>query len=147
MKPWMVHYWSRKKAFDRFDVQVSFDGRTITMITNLRYAADNTLIARTSEELLELIEKVKATVNSLGSTSISWYVAMNYNKTRWLMEKTLINPGDQHDQMDTFNFLRSKIVKDSGSSIDIRRRLVMAKPKHCLNTFSNILEGSLWDVV
>ena len=46
------------KAFDGFNGQVS--------VTNLRYVNDTTPIAKTSEELLELIKRVKAANEQFG---------------------------------------------------------------------------------
>ena len=50
------------RLVDKPDVQVSVGGQ---IITNLRYTNDTTLVARTSEELMELMKRVKAvtTVN------------------------------------------------------------------------------------
>ena len=42
------------------------------------------------------------------------------------------------DQVDVFNFLGSMVIKDDGSSVDIRRRLAMAKTKTTASTLSNI---------
>jgi hypothetical protein len=52
-----------RKAFDGVNGQVSVGGR---QITNLRYADDTTLIARTPNELQELLDRVKESSEEFG---------------------------------------------------------------------------------
>ena len=88
------------------------------------YAADNTLIARTSEELLELIKKVKVTCEQ---SRLYLNIMIRGNE----LQQSMVVDGeevDQYDQLDTFNFLGLMIVKDSRSSVDIRRRLTLLWP-------------------
>ena len=42
-------------------------------------------------------------------------------------KQSIVVDGEKVDQVDTFNFLGSLIVKEGGSTVEIRRRLAMAK--------------------
>jgi hypothetical protein len=134
LSPYLFNIYAEyimRKAFDEFDGQVSVGGRTIT---NLRYADDTTLIARTAEELLELIGRVKAASEQYG-------LYLNVKKTKIMIcgdekQQSMVVDGEEVDQVDTFNFLGSFIVKDGGSSAEIKRRLAMAKTS--ASTLSNI---------
>ena len=93
-----------RRAFNGVTGQVSVGGRKIN---NLRYADDTTLIAKSSDELQDLIDRVKASSEEFG-------LHLNVKKT-----KTMICGGDANqqvkvdgevvEQVDTFNFLGSLI--------------------------------------
>ena len=66
LSPYLFNIYAEyimRQALDEVEGQVSVCGHTIT---NLRYAADTTLIARTSAELLDLIERVKTSSEQFG---------------------------------------------------------------------------------
>ena len=109
-------------ALDGYEGQVSIGGR---QITNLRYADDTTLIARTAAELQDLIERVKKTSEEYG-------LLLNVKKTKVMICGGTNDHRIQADEEDievvnTFNFLGSLIVDTGGSSEEIKRRLAMAR--------------------
>ena len=109
------------RLVDKPEGQVSVGGQ---IITNLRYTNDTTLVARTSEELLELMKRVKAASEQFKTLPQG---GNDYNHDREVV-----------DQVDVFNLLGSMIIKDGGSSVDIRRRLAKTKTKTSTSTLSNI---------
>jgi len=66
---------------------------------------------------------------------------LNVKKTKIMIcgdvpKQSIVIDGEEVDQVDTFNFLGSLIVRDGGSSTEIRRRLAMAKTS--ASSLSNI---------
>ncbi len=125
LSPYLFNIYAEyimRKAFDDFSGKVSVGGRAIT---NLRYADDTTLIASSAEELLDLIIRVKVASEQYG-------LYLNVKKTKIMIcgdvpKQRIVVDGEEVDQVDTFNFLGSLIVKEGGSSAEIKRRLAMAK--------------------
>ena len=111
-----------RKALDGFPGMVSIGGR---QLTNLRYADDTTLIARTASDLQDLINRVKKTSEEYG-------LFLNVKKTKVMicggnMDQHVEADGEDIETVNTFNFLGSLIVDEGGSSQEIRRRLAMAR--------------------
>ena len=109
-------------ALDGYEGQVSIGGR---QITNLRYADDTTLIARTAAELQDLIERVKKTSEEYG-------LLLNVKKTKVMIcggtnDHRIQADGEDIEVVNTFNFLGSLIVDTGGSSEEIKRRLALAR--------------------
>ena len=93
-----------------FTGHVSIGGRKIT---NLRYADDTTLIARSAEELQELIDSVKLCSEELG-------LLLNVKKTKVMIcggdvNQEVMVDGKNKVQVDSFNFLGSYISNEGGS--------------------------------
>ena len=91
-----------RRALDGVTGHVSIGGRKIT---NLRYADDTTLIARSAEELQELIDRVKLCSEELG-------LHLNVKKTKIMIcggdvNQQLMVDGKNVEQVDSFNFLGS----------------------------------------
>ena len=111
-----------RNALDGYEGQVSIGGRRIT---NLRYADDTTLLARTADELQDLIDRVKQTSEEYG-------LFLNVKKTKVMIcgannDQHVQADGEDIETVNTFNFLGSLIVDRGGSSQEIKRRLAMAR--------------------
>ena len=69
LSPYLFNIYAEyimRRALDGVTGHVSIGGRKIT---NLRYADDTTLIARSAEELQELIDRVKLCSEELGASA------------------------------------------------------------------------------
>ena len=125
MSPYLFNVYAEyimRKALDGFSGRVSIGGR---QLTNLRYADDTTLIARTASDLQDLINRVKKTSEEYG-------LFLNVKKTKVMicggnMDQHVEADGEDIEIVNTFNFLGSLIVDEGGSSQEIRRRLAMAR--------------------
>ncbi len=99
-------------------------------INNLRYADDTTLLASSARELEELIEKVRIESEEFG-------LFLNVGKTKVMIinqqeEYPHIHAGNEDIEIvDQFNFLGSMISNQGGCSVEIRRRIGMAKTSMC----------------
>ena len=125
LSPYLFNVYAEyimRNALDGFSGEVSVGGR---QLTNLRYADDTTLIARTAPELQNLIDRVK-------STSEEYGLFLNVKKTKVMIyggspNQPVKADGEDIEVVNTFNFLGSVIVDEGGSSQEIRRRLAMAR--------------------
>lgn len=112
-----------RRALADWDGGISFGGRKLS---NLRYADDTTLIATDPEELKELLLKVKAESEALG-------LRLNVSKTKIMTvgsdgnEDPIIVDGNEIERVTQFNFLGSLITSSGGCSMELRRRVAMAK--------------------
>lgn len=112
-----------RMALDNCMSGISIGGRRIN---NLRYADDTTLLAGSAKELEDLIERVRTESEKFG-------LFLNVSKTKVMIinqleENPSIHAGNQAIEIiDQFNFLGSMISNQGGSSIEIRRRIAMAK--------------------
>ncbi len=130
--------WIMRNALDGYSGTVSIGGRPIT---NLRYADDTTLIAKTASDLQDLIDRVKK-----GSEEYGLY--LNVKKTKVMIcggnpEQQVQADGDDIEVVNTFNFLGSLIVNEGGSSQEIKRRLAMARTSAVALVTSGKTEASL----
>ncbi|XP_038064001.1 uncharacterized protein LOC119734536 [Patiria miniata] len=105
--------------------------------TNFTYADDTTLIAKTAAELQDQIDRIKRTSEEYG-------LCLDVRKTNVTMsggvtDQQLQDDGEDIEVVKTFNFLRSLIVSDGGSSQEIKRRL--AKARSAAFALTDIMEG------
>ena len=113
-------------AFEDYDGGISVGGRTLN---NLRYADDITLMAGSAVELENLIDRFRVESERFG-------LFLNVNKTKVMIvnqqeENPSISVGNQTIEiLNQFNF-RSMISNQGGCSIEIKRRIAMAKSAMC----------------
>ena len=126
LSPYLFNIYAEyimRQALDGFQGQVSIGGR---IVTNLRYADDTTLIARSRAELQDLILRVKTASEKYG-------LYLNVKKTKAVIcdkdgnDQQLKVANDNIECVDKFNFLGSLILKEGGSAGEIKRRLAMAR--------------------
>jgi hypothetical protein len=93
-------------------------------IWNLRYADDTTLIATSHDELVKQAE-------SLRKHSLKFGLKINPAKTHMMVincEPQTINlDGADVNCVDSFNYLGSIITNDNNSSVEIKKRIAVAK--------------------
>ena len=107
---------------DEAQAEIKISGRNIN---NLRYADDTTLIAE-SEELKNLLMKVKEESEKVG-------LKLNIQKMKIMASGPITSwqiNGETMEIVSDFNFLGSKITADGDCSHEIKRRYS--------------LEGKLW---
>ena len=125
LSPYLFNIYAEyimRRALDGFEGQVSVGGRPIS---NLRYADDTTLLARSATELQDLIDRVQEASEEFG-------LFLNVKKTKIMvigdeLDHPLQVDQENVEQVDTFNFLGSYIGKEGGSTVEIKRRLAMAR--------------------
>lgn len=112
-----------RRAVENWRGGISIGGRTIT---NLRYADDTTLFARTEEELISLLQKVE-------QTSLEAGLRINKSKTKIMI---VDRPNNNHPEIKQINsiktvkqfvYLGSLITNTGGCSEEIKRRIAIAK--------------------
>ena len=105
-------------GLDESQAGIKIAGRNIN---NLRYADDNTLIAKSKEELKSLLMKVKEESEKAG-------LKLSIQKTK-IIASGLITPWKTDEEkvqtMTDFLFLGSKITVDSNCSHEIKRCLLL----------------------
>lgn len=111
-----------QRCLEGWNAGVNIGGQ---QISNLRFADDTTLCAKSMEEMAELVKKVEdesfkfgLTINR-GKTKI-----MIVDRTGVLPESTLLQ---EYERVDTFVYLGSLVDKDGGSTKEIRRRIILAR--------------------
>ena len=94
-----------------------------TLINNLRYSDDTTLIAEGEEELKSLLMKMKENSEKAG-------LKLNIQKTK-IMASDPITPfqidGERVETVTDFIFLGSKITADGDCSHEIKRCLLLGR--------------------
>ena len=112
LSPYLFNIYAEyimRRAYDGVTGQMSVGGRKIN---NLRSADDTTLIAKSSDELQDIIDRVKASSEEFG-------LHLNVKKTKTMVCRGDANQqvkvdGEVVEQVDTFNFLGSLIDKCRG---------------------------------
>ena len=90
-------------------------------INNLRYADDNTLMAKSEEELKRLLRKVKEKSEKVG-------LKLNIQKTKITASSPITSweiDGETVETVSDFIFGGSKISADGDCSHEIKRRLLL----------------------
>ena len=90
-------------------------------ISNLRYAADTTLMTEREEELKSLLLKVKEESEKIG-------LKLNIQKTKIMASSPVTSweiDGETVETVSDFIFLGSKITTDGDCSHEIKRRLLL----------------------
>ena len=109
-------------ALEEWESGISIGG---SMVTNLRYTDDTTLLAGTKEYLIELVERFRRASENAG-------LYLNVGKTKvmttgYIGEVTV--DGKDIEVVTTFVFLGALITKDELSKKEVRRRIAMGKPQ------------------
>ena len=116
----------RNAGLDRAQAGIKIARRNIN---NLKYADNTTLMAKSEEELMNLLMKVKEESEKAG-------LKLNIQKTK-IMESGPITSwqtdGETMETVTDFIFFGSKIIADDDSSHDIKRHLF-------------VLEGKQWQI-
>ena len=110
----------RNAGLESAQAGIKMAGRNIN---NLRYADDTTLMAESEEELKILLMKVKAENEKVG-------LKLNIQKTKIMASSTITSwqiNGETVETITDFIFLVSKITADGDCSLEIKRRLLLAK--------------------
>ena len=110
----------REAGLDQLDVGIKIGGQCIN---NLRYADDTTLAASATEDLKEIIRKVKMASEKYG-------LYLNVGKTKILSNVPLSSfnvDGVEIEVVHSFNFLGSTISEDGDCSKEIIRRTILGK--------------------
>ena len=92
-------------------------------ISNLRYADDTTLLAKSKEELKSLLMKVKEESEKVG-------LKLNIQKTKLMASSPITSWQIDRETMETvtdFIFLGSKITADVDCGHEIKRRLLLGR--------------------
>ena len=115
-----------RNALEDFEGNITVGGRPIT---NLRYADDTVLIAGSMSELQELVERVRTHSEAAG-------LFLNAKRTKVM--KILRNPADEDnnhmsmngepvENVQKFIYLRATFTNDYDDSVEIKRRIGIAK--------------------
>ena len=94
-------------------------------ISNLRYANDTTLMAESKEELKSLLMKVKEEGGKAG-------LKLNIQKTKIMASGSITSwqiDGGKMEIVTNFIFFGSKITTDCDCSHEIKRYLLLGKPR------------------
>ena len=110
----------RNSEWDEAQAEIKIAGRNIS---NLRYAADTTLMAESKEELKSLLMKVKEESEKVG-------LKLNIQKTKIMASGPITSWKTDGETVADFILGGSKITADGDWSHEIKRRL--------------LLEGKLW---
>lgn len=111
-----------RKALDGWEGGIRIGGREIN---NLRYADDTTLITKDEQEMAELIERVEG-------VSLDYGLKLNRQKTKLMVidRTNRINTAptiNDIEMVEEINYLGANINRDGNSSIEIKRRIALAK--------------------
>ena len=106
----------RNAGLDEAHARIKIAGRNIN---NLRYADDTTLMAE-SEELKNLLMKVKEETEKVG-------LRLNIQKTKIMASGPITSWQIDRETVSDFIFLGSKITADGDCSHEIKRHLLLGK--------------------
>ena len=110
----------RNSGLDEAQAGIKIAGRNIN---NLRYADDTTLMAKSEEELKNLLMKVKGESGKVG-------LQLNIQKTKIMTPSTITSwqiDGETVETVADFIFLGSKITAGGDCSHEIKRRLLLGR--------------------
>ena len=112
-----------RQVLEGFNGGVNFGG---TKITNLRYADDTTLFCNSRHGLLDRLRRIKDASEKKGlflNTKKTKIMVMDRNRTK---ENFTID-GQQIEEVSQFEYLGSMINNTSESTVEIKRRLAIAR--------------------
>ena len=114
-----AEYLMRNAGLDEAQAGIKIARRNIN---NLRYADDTTLMAKSQEELRNLLMKVKEENENVG-------LKLNIQKTKIMASGPITSrPMDEEKETVTdFIFLGSKIIGDSDCTHEIKRCLLLGR--------------------
>ena len=110
----------RNAGLEEAQVGIKIAGRNIS---NLRYADNTTLMAKSEEELKSLLMKVKVEIEKVG-------LNLNIQKTKIMASGPITSreiDGETVKTVSDFIFGGSKITADGDCSHEIKRRLLLGK--------------------
>ena len=111
---------TRNSGLDEAQAGIKIAGRNIS---NLRYADDTTLMAKSEEELKSLLMKVKEESEKVG-------LKLSIQKTKIMASSPITSwqtDGETVETVTDFIFLGSRITADGDCSHEIKRRLVLGR--------------------
>ena len=111
-----AEYVMRNAGLDEAHARIKIAGRNIN---NLRYADDTTLMAE-SEELKNLLMKVKEETEKVG-------LRLNIQKTKIMASGPITSWQIDRETVSDFIFLGSKITADGDSNHEIKRCLLLGR--------------------
>ena len=107
----------RNTGLDEAQAGIKIAGR---IISNLRYAADTTLMAESEEALKSLLMKVKEESGKVG-------LKLNIQKTKIMASGPITSWQIDGETVADFIFRGSKITADGDCSHEIKRRLLLGR--------------------
>ena len=107
----------RISGLDEAQAGLKIAGRNIN---NLRYADDTSLMAKSEEELMSLLMKVKEESEKAG-------LKLNIQKTKIMAYSHITSWQIDGEIVRDFSFLGSKITADGDCSHEIKRRLLLER--------------------
>ena len=113
-----AEYIMRNAGLEEAQAGIKIVGR---YINNLRYADDNTLMAKSEEELKSLLMKVKEESEQVG-------LNLNFQKTKIMASDPITSwqiDGETVETVSDFIFGGSKITADDDCSHEIKRHLLL----------------------
>ena len=114
-----AEYIMQNTGLDESQTGIKIAGRNINNLRN----ADNTLMAESEEELINLFMKVKEESEKVG-------LKLNIQKTKILASSSIISwqiDGETMDIVTDFIFLSSKIIADNDCSHETKRFLLLGR--------------------
>jgi hypothetical protein len=113
-----------REALEGFFGGISIGGR---MVSNLRFAADTTLVSSSKEELDDLLRRVK-------EASKTRHLLLNIQKTKIMVldnnrpeNDPFIIDGERIEEVDSFVYLGSLINNKGSTTQELRRRLAIGR--------------------
>ena len=121
MSPWLLNFYAeyimRNSRLDETQAGIKIAGRNIN---NLRYVDDTSLMAKSEEELMSLLMKVKEESEKAG-------LKLNIQKTKIMAYSHITSWQIDGEIVRDFSFLGSKITADGDCSHEIKRRLLLER--------------------
>jgi len=115
-----AEYIMRNAGLEEAQAGIKIAGRNIS---NLRYADDTTLMAKSEKELKSLLMKLKEESKNVG-------LKLNIQKTKIMVSRPNTSgqiDGETVETVSEFIFLCSKITADGKCSHEIKRRLLLGR--------------------
>jgi len=111
------------EALEGYDKGFQLGGR---LINNLRYADDVVLIATSSDDLQELVNRVRTASEKIGLLINSDKTKVMVSGTNEMNTKISLN-GEVLEEVESFVYLGLIFTRDDSCTNDIRKRLAMGR--------------------
>ena len=112
-----------REALEGYNQGFQLGGR---LINNLRYADDVVLIATSSDDLQELVNRVRTASEKIGLLINSDKTKVMVFGTNEMSTKISLN-GEVLEEVESFVYLGSIFTRDGSCTNDIRNRLAMGR--------------------